>query len=126
MDITDGLNVAEELKLSKVCILEKSTYGSKISQKNWCKRFSEEAKEVDLRNDKYDLCLYTRRKEGKMTFIVLYVDSMLVATNDKDKFKRIKIQLSLKFEMKDLGEPRNFLCLITQRNKNKRNYYPSS
>lgn len=36
--------------------------------------------------------------------VVIYVDDLIIATNDKDKLNNLKMKLSKTFEMKDLGE----------------------
>ena len=52
-----------------------------------------------------------------MAVILLYVDDMLVASNDMGKLDEIKNRLSGVFEMKDLGEPKQFLGMAIERNK---------
>ena len=86
MEVPDGLHVSEETKLAKVCKL-------KISPKKWNKRFSEEARKLGLQNDLHDPCLFTWRHKGKLAIVVLYVDDMLIASNDKRNWKRSKLIL---------------------------------
>ena len=55
-----------------------------------------------------------------MAVILLYVDDMLIASNDRDELSEIKIRLSNTFEMKDLGEPTSFLGISIVRNHNEK------
>ena len=121
MEIPDGLEVHSETRRTKVCKLEKSIYGlKKVSLKRWYEKFVKEAQKLGLTNDMHDPCLFTWRHNGKMVFVVLYVDDMLIASNDLEKLNEVKIRLSNVFEMKDLGEPKNFLGMTIQRNRSKR------
>ena len=121
MEISDGLELHRHTKETKVCKLEIALYGLKISPKKWNKRFSEETLKLELENDLHEPCLFTWRKAGKMAFILLYVDDMLIASNDRDKLSEIKIHLSNAFEMEDLGKPRKFLGMSIVRNQNENN-----
>ena len=112
MEIPDGLQVSEETKLAKVCKLKRSLYGLKMSPKKWNKRFSEEARKLGLQNDLHDPCLFTWRLKGKLAIVLLYVDDMLIASNDKKKLEEIKVHFSKSFRMKDSGEPKSFLGMI--------------
>jgi hypothetical protein len=47
--------------------------------------------------------------DGKKTYIVLYVDDLLIMTSDDQELTLIKRSLSEKFEMKDLSETKRFL-----------------
>lgn len=117
MEIPDGTNTSERIRRTKVYKLKKSLYGLKVSPKKWNKKFSEEVRKLGLENDLHDPCLFTWRQKGKLAMVVLYVDDMLVASNDSEKLKEIKDHLSSVFQMKDLGEPRNFLGMTIQRNR---------
>jgi len=66
-------------------------------------------KDLGLENFIHDPCLYTWRKEGQVVAILLYVDDILTMSNNVEKLKVVKTRLSQVFEMKDLGEPDNFL-----------------
>lgn len=52
-----------------------------------------------------------------MAFTVLYVDDMLIGSNDPEKLKEIKSHLNKVFEIKDLGEPKSFLGMRINRNR---------
>lgn len=49
--------------------------------------------------------------------LIIYVDDMLLASNNKRKLIEVKAKLMKAFEMTDLGEPKNFLSLNIQRNR---------
>ena len=49
--------------------------------------------------------VYTRKVSGsKICFLVLYVDDILLATNDKGLLYKVKQFLFKNFEMKDIGD----------------------
>ncbi|CAH0550178.1 unnamed protein product [Brassicogethes aeneus] len=118
MEIPDGIiKLDDRSKQTKVCKLEKALYGLKISPKKWNKKFTEEVSKFGLENDLHEPCLFTWRKEGKFVVLILYVDDMLVASNNKTKLGEIINQLGKVFDMKDLGEPNSFLGMTIERNK---------
>ena len=49
-------------------------------------------------------CVYHKFSGSKFIFLVLYVDDILLATNDSGLLHDTKSFLSKKFEMKDLGK----------------------
>ena len=51
-----------------------------------------------------DQCIYLKINESKVYFLVLYVDDILLATDDKGLLHEVKQFLSKKFDMKDMGE----------------------
>ena len=117
MEIPDGLELDIHTKETKVCKLERDLYSLKISPNKWNKRFSEESLKLGLENDLHESCLFTCRKAGKIAVILIYVHDMLIASNSKEKLEKIKNCLSKAFEMKDLGEPKSFLGITRERNK---------
>jgi hypothetical protein len=58
-----------------------------------------------------DHCFYVWIKGGQITLIALHVDELLIACADKTTLDAIKKALSMKFEMKDMGEARKCLGL---------------
>lgn len=116
MEIPEGVDLDEASKQTKVCKLEKALYGLKISPKKWNRLFTDERK-FGLENDLHEPCLFTWRKEGKFLVLVLYVDDMLIASNDKDNLDDMVQKLGKTFEMTNLGEPKSFLGITIERNK---------
>ncbi|RVW50014.1 Retrovirus-related Pol polyprotein from transposon TNT 1-94 [Vitis vinifera] len=51
-----------------------------------------------------DQCIYLKVSGSKVCFLVLYVDDILLATNDKGLLHEVKQFLSKNFDMKDMGE----------------------
>ena len=51
-----------------------------------------------------DQCVYHKFKRSKLIFHVLYVDDILLASNNIDLLLESKSFLSKNFEMKDLGD----------------------
>ena len=54
--------------------------------------------------NRVDDCIYHKFSRSKHIYLVLYVDDILLATNDIDMLHETKRFLSKKFEMKDLGD----------------------
>ena len=51
-----------------------------------------------------DQCIYQKVIGSKICFLVLYVDDILLTTNDKSLLYEVKQFLSKNFDMKDMGE----------------------
>uniref|UniRef100_A0A2N9FGB3 Retrovirus-related Pol polyprotein from transposon TNT 1-94 n=1 Tax=Fagus sylvatica TaxID=28930 RepID=A0A2N9FGB3_FAGSY len=51
-----------------------------------------------------DQCIYQKVSGSKIYFLVLYVDDILLATNDNGLLHEVKQFLSKNFDMKDMGE----------------------
>ena len=49
------------------------------------------------------------KKDDMMALLVLYVDEIILASNNPEKLQEIKIKFCKAFHMKDLGEPRIYL-----------------
>jgi hypothetical protein len=59
----------------------------------------------------YDSCVYLKTVNGSAIYLLLYVDDMLIAAKDKSEIAKLKEQLNLEFEMKDLGVARKILSV---------------
>ena len=58
-----------------------------------------------------DQCIYQKVNRSKTCFLVLYVDDILLTTNDKGMMHGVKQFLSKNFDMKDMGEALMSLAL---------------
>ena len=87
-----------------VCKLKKSIYGLKQASRSWNIRFDQAIKLFDFEQNLDEPCVYKRHQDKVVTFLVLYVDDILLIGNDVRVMSSVKIWLSSQFDMKDLGE----------------------
>ncbi|CAM9000483.1 unnamed protein product [Rhodiola kirilowii] len=89
---------------STVCFLNKSLYGLKQSLRQWYKKFDEFMLSCDFKRSSYDWRIYFKFWEnGSAVYLLLYVDDMLIASDDMHLIIDLMLQLNSQFEMKDLG-----------------------
>ena len=50
----------------------------------------------------------------------MYVDDILLTSNDKSELTKVKVELKREFEMKDLGAASKILGIETKRDRNKK------
>lgn len=75
----------------------------------------------------YDSCVYFKNgDDGSITYLVLYIDDMLIAVKDKADVRNVKSQLSKEFEMKDLGAAKKILGIEIFRDRKAGRLYLSS
>ena len=66
-----------------------------------------------------DQCIYYKDNGSKFCFLVLYVDNILLATNDKSMLHEVKQFLSKNFDMKDIGETSYVIGIKIHRNRSR-------
>jgi Reverse transcriptase (RNA-dependent DNA polymerase) len=64
-----------------------------------------------------DHTLFIKLKGDKLTVLIIYVDDMIIAKNDREKMHRLEEKLSQEFEMKNLGRLEYFLEIKIMRSK---------
>lgn len=69
------------------------------------------------RQSNFDHTLFLKRKNGRITCLVIYVDDMVITRNDTEEIDELKRRLFLEFEMKDLGNLKYFLGIEVLRSK---------
>ena len=67
-----------------VCKLQKSIYDLKQTSKQWYLKFDEVVIANGFKENIIDQCIYMKVSGRKYIFFVLYVDDILLATNDTD------------------------------------------
>ncbi|CAM8966946.1 unnamed protein product [Rhodiola kirilowii] len=86
------------------CLLNRSIYGLKQSPRQWNKKFNDCMMSLGFARSNYDTCLYLRRlKHETVSYVLLYVDDILIISNSKPEITSIKTDLSKHFDMKDMG-----------------------
>ncbi|CAM8934315.1 unnamed protein product [Rhodiola kirilowii] len=66
-----------------------------------------------------DQCIYIKVSGSKLCFLVLYVDDILLATNDKGFLYEVKLFLSKNFDMKDMGEASYIIGIKIHRDRSR-------
>ncbi|KAJ9538397.1 hypothetical protein OSB04_031130 [Centaurea solstitialis] len=105
---------------NKVCKLLKSIYGLKLASRSWNLHFDERIKEFGFAKSEFEPCVYTKFSGSIVTFLVLYVDDILLIRNDVPTLQNVKAWLSKCFQMKDLGEAAYILGIKIYRNRSRR------
>ncbi|KAI5708540.1 hypothetical protein M8J77_024816 [Diaphorina citri] len=88
----------------KYCRLLKSIYGLKQASRVWNLELDSFLKELNFVQSKYDPCVYLRKQGNSCIYIAVYVDDLLIFSNDKSDKKKLKDNLMNRFQMKDLGK----------------------
>ena len=102
MDQPEGFSV--EGKEHMVCKLKKSIYGLKQASRQWYFKFNDTITSFGFKENTVDRCIYLKVSGSKIIFLILYVDDILLATNDLGLLFETKSFLSKNFEMKYMGE----------------------
>jgi hypothetical protein len=93
------------------CHLKKSIYGLKQAS------IMRQLKDLDLKKNVEDNCVYAKFKSGKYIFLILYVDDILLASRDVSLLRETNKFLSSNFDMKDLGEASYVLGIEIHRDR---------
>lgn len=105
---------------TKVCKLRKSLYGLKQASRMWNERFHEFVVRIGFKRCKSDQCLYVQRIDGDLCILLLYVDDLVLVSNNMQMINRIKSSLAAEFEMTDVGEVNYFLGIYIERDTEKK------
>lgn len=102
-----------------VCRLTKSIYGLKQASRQWYHKFHEVILSFGFEMNSVEDCVYHKFSGSKHIFLLLYVDDILLATNDVGTLLETKSFLSSNFEMKDLGEASFVLGIQIHRDRSR-------
>ncbi|GJU51773.1 retrotransposon protein, putative, ty1-copia subclass [Tanacetum coccineum] len=104
----------------KVCKLQRSIYGLKQASRSWNKRFDEEIKRFGFTQNLDEPCVYQKASGSNVTFLILYVDDIIIMGNHIPSLQSVKTYLGKCFAMKDLGEAAFILGIKIYRDRSKR------
>ncbi|KAL0349844.1 UNVERIFIED_CONTAM: Retrovirus-related Pol polyprotein from transposon RE1 [Sesamum radiatum] len=104
----------------KVCHLQRSIYDLKQASRSWNIRFDEVIRVYDFIKNDFDPCVYKKVSGSSITFLMLYVDDILLICNDVKILGDTKVWLSTPFSMKDLGQASYILGIKSLRDRFKR------
>lgn len=100
---------------SLVCKLTKSLYGFKQAPGQWFSKLSYTLLNNGFVQFKADYSLFTKTQDTVITFILVYVDDLLLAGRSQCHIDALKAMSYSNFHMKDLGDLRYFLGLEIDR-----------
>nr|GEW30502.1 retrotransposon protein, putative, Ty1-copia subclass [Tanacetum cinerariifolium] len=103
-----------------VCKLKRSIYGLKQASRQWNKRFDDKIKKFGFSQNRDEPCVYMKASESYVTFLILYVDDILIIGNNIPMLQDVKSYLGRCYAMKDLGEPAYILRIKIYRDRLKR------
>jgi hypothetical protein len=100
MDVPEGLSAPPGTK----CKLNRTLYGLKQSPRMWHKRLDQYLKSQGFIALISDPSLYKRCNEDKLVIIAVYVDDLLILSNNTTTLQEVKKSLADTFEMSDEGD----------------------
>ncbi|GKB04158.1 retrotransposon protein, putative, ty1-copia subclass [Tanacetum coccineum] len=75
---------------NKVCKLQRSIYGLKQVSRSWNKRFDVEIKKIGFTQNPNEPCVYLKASRSNVTFLILYVDDILLMGNNVTMLQEVK------------------------------------
>ncbi|GJZ71170.1 retrotransposon protein, putative, ty1-copia subclass, partial [Tanacetum coccineum] len=105
---------------NRVCKLKRSIYGLKQASRQWNKRFDDEIKKFGFSQNADEPCVYLKASGSNVTFLILYVDDILIMGNSIPMLQDVKSYLGKCFAMKDLGEAAYILGIKIYRDRSRR------
>ncbi|CAM8956236.1 unnamed protein product [Rhodiola kirilowii] len=106
--------------------LQKSIYGLKQSPRQWNKKFDSCMIGLHFVRSKYDTCFYFKNVNSKFPlYVLLYVDDILMISGDEIDIAKVKNDLSMHIDMKDLGHAKKILGVNIIRDKRNKKIYLS-
>jgi len=85
----------------QVCKLKNALYGLKQASKEWFAKLSSFFISTRYTQSMNDYSLFINSSEGSFTTLLVYVDDIILAGNDKEEIERVKEGLNNTFKIKD-------------------------
>ena len=98
-----------------VCKLRKALYGLKQAPRAWYGKIAEFLTQSGYSVTPTDSSLFVKTNEGKLAIVLVYVDDLILIGDDEAEILRTKENLSVRFQMKELGQLKHFLSLEVDR-----------
>ncbi len=99
----------------RVCHLHKSIYGLKQAPRAWFESFIYQLLNLGFHSSSIDSSLFIYKAGSAITFLLLYVDDIVLTRNNPQFISQLIHNLSKVFELKDMGSLSYFLGLQIER-----------
>lgn len=86
-----------------VCKLKRALYGLKQAGRQWHNRLTQKLTSMGLLVVKREPCMYFATNKSQLLIVVIYVDDLLIASQDVDWIDATKRNLAEDFELRDFG-----------------------
>ena len=114
--VTPPANLLSEK--GKVWRLHCAVYGLKQAGRCFYEKISSVLESFGLRRSRSDPCVFVHNaQDGKLTVLAIWVDDVLLFSNDPQMQMKVESGLEEHFEMKNLGEIRKFLGMNITRDR---------
>jgi transposase InsO family protein len=111
----EGLEVPGQEHL--VCKLKKSLYGLKQSPRCWNTKLNGFLEEQGFKRCISDPSIYWKKSGKEQIYVAVYVDDLLIMSENLEEVNKVKADLSSRFEMVDFGEANVVLGIRIRRDK---------
>ncbi|KAM6555970.1 hypothetical protein CsatB_002989 [Cannabis sativa] len=117
MTLPQGYKPKGELPHNAVCKLKKSLYGLKQASRQWFAKFSTALFDEGFSHSATDHSLFIKHFGDHFIFLLVYVDDVILVSNDLQELEALKVRLNARFKLKDLGNLKYFLGLEIARSQ---------
>ncbi|GJV99904.1 retrotransposon protein, putative, ty1-copia subclass [Tanacetum coccineum] len=90
------------------------------ASRSWNKRHNEEIKRFEFAQNLDEPCVYQKASGSNVTFLILYVDDIIIMENHIPSLQSVKTYLGKCFAMKDFGEAAFILRIKIYQDRSKR------
>lgn len=101
----------------RCCKLVKSIYGLKQAGRVWNETLNRVLENFGLKRSKMDQCIYYSVGDRGILILTIYVDDILIFSNNDELEKSLRDELHRNFKMKDMGEVSSILGIRIKREK---------
>ncbi|KAJ3525782.1 hypothetical protein NMY22_g10431 [Coprinellus aureogranulatus] len=95
----------------RVCRLQRALYGLRQAGNVWNCKFNAAMDDLGFTQLRSDSCCYIRQSGGSTTVLLLWVNDIIGFTNSDEDEQRVVEQLSMKFDITNIGRPKVLLGL---------------